>query len=285
MPAFDIDEPIDCDNIGLGMIHLTGTLNDTNLTGTVNATYTNCLLDGLTYNGQATVTFTKWDLFYFVPIDSTFTISSMTVTGAGINETLTGSLRDQLNIAGDSETTTFNTTTTDNVSGKQIKTQNLVFVFVYSNIFSSCPSYTLTIMGRVYDSVYGYVDVFPVTPFVFATCSQLFPGSGQHVLTGAANAHIRVTALSSVLLTVELDLDGDNAYELTAYLRWIDIGGPIGADLGDDDMDGLHNSWETFYGFDPFVAGEETLDPDGDGFNNLAEYQAGTNPNDVNSHP
>jgi hypothetical protein len=278
-PAFAVDDTIDCDNIGLGVIHLTGTLNDTNFTGTLNANYTNCVLGGLTYNGQATLRVDVFDLSFFIPTDSTFTISSMTVTGAGVNETLKGSLRDQLNIAGDRETVTFiDLVTTDNVSSKQVKTQNLVFVFVYSNIFSSCPSYTLTITGRIYDSVHGYVDVLPVTPFVFATCSQLFPGSGQHVLTGAANAHIRVTALSSVLLTVELDLDGDSAYELTAYLRWTDLDGPIGADLGDDDMDGMHNSWETFYNLDPFF-NDAGADPDADGLTNFEEYQVGRNPN------
>jgi hypothetical protein len=42
----------------------------------------------------------------------------------------------------------------------------------------------------------------------------------------------------------------------------------------------MHNSWETFYG-----PTNETDDIDLDGFNSLAEYLAGTNPNDINSHP
>lgn len=277
-PAFKVDETDSCDS-GQGTIHYTGTINDTTLTGTLNATYTNCLLDGLTYNGQATLTVTVFDLYYFVPTDFTFTISRLTVTGPGVNETLKGSLRDQLNIAGDKETTTFiDLVTTDNVSSKQIKTQNLVFVFVYNNIFSPT-SYRLTITGRVYDSVYGYVDVSTVVSFFFSSLSQLFPSSGQIILVGASNASIRVTALSSTLLTVELDLDGDNAYELMAYLRWTDLSGPIGADLGDDDMDGMHNSWEIAYSppLDPAVndAGD---DPDSDGLTNIQEYQVGRDP-------
>ena len=196
-----------------------------------------------------------------------------------MNETLKGSLRDQLNIAGDKETTTFiDLVTTDNVSSKQIKAQNLIFVFLYNDIFFPS-SYALTITGRVYDSVYGYVDVSPVISFAFVSISQLFPSSGQHVLTGAANAHIRVTALSSVLLTVELDLDGDDAYELKAYLHWTDLSGPIGADLGDDDMDQMHNSWETNYMLDPTDPADAGVDTDSDGLTNLQEYQAGRNPN------
>jgi hypothetical protein len=276
MPAFDVDETDPCDS-GQGTIHYTGTINNDG-TGTVSATYTNCLLDGLTHNGQATLTVTVFDLTFLVPTDFTFTISLLTITGPGTNLNVTGSLRDQLSIGTDTERTTFNLVTTDNVSGKQVKAQNLVFVFVYNNIFAPT-SYTLTITGRVYDSVHGYVDVSPVTPFFFASISQLFPSSGQHVLTGAANAHIRVTALSSVLLTVELDLDGDNVYELTAYLHWTDLDGPIGADLGDDDMDGMHNSWEAFYSppLNPFL--DDAADnPDGDGYTNIEEYQAGMDP-------
>jgi hypothetical protein len=114
-----------------------------------------------------------------------------------------------LNLGTDTETTTFNLTTTDNISAKTIRTHNLVFVFVYNDIFSPT-SYTLTMTGRVWDSDHGYVDVLTVTPFVFSSISQLFPDSGQIILTGAGNASIRVTALSSTLLTVELDLDGDS---------------------------------------------------------------------------
>jgi photosystem II stability/assembly factor-like uncharacterized protein len=189
-----------------------------------------------------------------------------------------------LNLGTDTETTTFNLTTTDNISGKTIRTHNLVFVFVYNDIFSPS-SYTLTMTGRVWDSSHGYVDVLTVTPFVFSSISQLFPDSGQIILTGAGNASIRVTALSSVLLTVELDLNGDSVYELTAYLRWTELDGPIGADLGDDDMDGMHNSWETNYMLDPSDPADAGFDGDGDLFANVGEYLNGTDPNDPTSIP
>lgn len=274
-PAFSVDDLQSCP-FG-GTVHYTGTINDIDFTGTLNATYTDCVLeDGFTYNGQGTLTVTVFDLFYFVPTDFTFTASNLTVTGPGVNLTLGGSLRDQLNIAGNTETTTFNTVTTDNIAVKTIKAHNLVWVFLYDNILSPS-SYTVTITGRLWDSDYGYVDVSPVTPFVFASISQLFPNSGQHVLVGTGTV-IRVTALSSVLLTVELDLNGDTAYELTAYLRWIDIDGPIAADLGDDDGDGMHNSWETFYGLNPSDPSDAAVDTDSDGSTNLQEYQAGTDP-------
>lgn len=288
-PAISVDETDPCD-FGQGTIHYTGNINSDG-TGMLTATYTNCLLNGLTHNGQATLQVTAFSLTFLVPIDSTFTISSLTVTGPDIDETLSGSFRDQLNLGADTETMTFNLTTTDNVSGKAIKAHSLRFVFVYDDIFSPS-SYTLTMTGRVWDSDYGYVDVLTVTPFVFANINQLFPDSGQIILTGAGNASIRVTALPSpllalpsTLLTVELDLDGDSVYEVIATLKWTDLSGPIGADLGDEDMDGMHNSWETNYMLDPLDPSDAAFDRDGDGFSSFEEYQAGTDPNTLLSAP
>ncbi len=47
----------------------------------------------------------------------------------------------------------------------------------------------------------------------------------------------------------------------------------------DDDNDQMPDWWETFYGLNPFNAGDAGLDPDMDGLTNLEEFQAGTNPN------
>jgi hypothetical protein len=53
--------------------------------------------------------------------------------------------------------------------------------------------------------------------------------------------------------------------------------------LADTDGDGLPDSWETLYGFDPNVRGDELLDFDGDGDSNLSEYLSGTLPTDNRS--
>lgn len=52
---------------------------------------------------------------------------------------------------------------------------------------------------------------------------------------------------------------------------------------GDTDSDGLVDSFEVKNDFDPLVAGEQLLDSDLDGLNNLAEQIAGTNPHQVDS--
>jgi len=46
----------------------------------------------------------------------------------------------------------------------------------------------------------------------------------------------------------------------------------------DDDGDGMPDAWEIQYGFNPLDPADAGLDADGDGYTNLAEYQASTDP-------
>jgi hypothetical protein len=49
--------------------------------------------------------------------------------------------------------------------------------------------------------------------------------------------------------------------------------------------DGIPNGWKQQYGFNPFDPTVANADPDRDGFTNLQEYQAGTDPTDISSSP
>ena len=53
----------------------------------------------------------------------------------------------------------------------------------------------------------------------------------------------------------------------------------------DSDHDGLPNDWEIKYGFNPNDSKDASADSDGDGFSNLEEYEAKTDPKDPKSHP
>ncbi len=53
----------------------------------------------------------------------------------------------------------------------------------------------------------------------------------------------------------------------------------------DHDSDGMTDEWEKKYGFNPLDGADADADPDEDGFTNLEEFQAGTDPKDPKSHP
>jgi len=77
----------------------------------------------------------------------------------------------------------------------------------------------------------------------------------------------RIDALAS-LNAVEADADGD---------------GIIDSNDPDDDNDGMPDTYEQAQGFNPLDASDAEDDPDADGLSNLDEYNAGTDPHDIDS--
>jgi hypothetical protein len=282
--AIPINDTFACDG-NIGSVRITGTLND-NGTGTVNVAYIGCNLNGLILDGPATMRIDVFDLGFLLPTDFTVSFPRITLRGAGISSDVGGSLRAQLNIGANTETTTLNVVSLDNNTGDMTKSENLVLVAVHVNILSPT-SFTATITGRSFDGVHGFVDVTTPTQLAFGSTNQLFPDSGQLLLTGvpegAGNRTILVTAQSSTMTQLELDTNGDGTPDNTALLKWTDLTGPIGADLADADADTMHNSWESAYCpgcASPTMDVAPLANNDGDIRNNLQEYQAGTDPND-----
>ena len=58
-------------------------------------------------------------------------------------------------------------------------------------------------------------------------------------------------------------------------------GGPLGEPAVDTDGDGMSDSWEESWGFDPNDPADADQDADGDGDSNLVEFQNGTDPTDT----
>jgi hypothetical protein len=275
-----VDETVSCDS-DTGSIRLSGTLDD-NLMGTLTVDYNNCLLGDALVDGRATMRIDAVDLDNEIPTDLTISFNRLTVMGPTFDVASSGSVRSMLNLGTDTETLTVNLVTQDNISGKKTKADPLSIVIVYDDIFFPS-SFSQTITGRVFDSVHGYVDIFTAEPLVFSTLFQDFPDSGELILTGDRN--IRVTALSSTLVSLELDLDGDDVYEITAISQWAQLADEVNDDLGDLDSDGMHNSWEDVHALDPLDPADAVEDVDLDGFTNLEEYLAGTDPTDDSSFP
>lgn len=265
-----------------GSTRVFGTLND-DATGTVSVTYNACSISGSALQGEATMRVDAYDLALQRVADATVSFTRMTMRGA-INADLTGSFRMQLNVAGRSETLTENVVALYIGSGRMSRSENLVWTQVYADIVAQT-SYVESIAGRLFDSQHGFVTLSTITPFVFSTTTQQFPHSGEVLLTGLAGSRASISALSATLARVAVDADGDGTYEASGRIAWISLGAAVGADLGDDDADGMHDSWESVHGLNPSSAADAGSDPDGDGQSNLAEYLAGTAPNVSNVAP
>ena len=274
-----IDEPLDCDS---GSGRAFGTVND-NGTGTISVQFNSCSIDGTTSNGSATLRIDAFDPFFFGFTDFTFSFTRLTLSGA-VAADLSGSFRSRLDIPTRSETITENVVARL-ASGIMTKSENLVYVDIYNDLFS--PSfYDESVSGRVFHSVHGWVDVTTTVPLRFNTLAQEFPSSGLLLLTtGPGGPRIQVTGLSSTLLSLALDLNGDGVFDRTAMLTWDDLSGPVGANLADTDADGMHDGWESANSFNPNDPSDALMDADADGATNRAEYEAGSNPRSNTSLP
>jgi Bacterial TSP3 repeat len=283
-----VDQTTNCDS---GTIHVSGTLAD-NGTGTISVAYNACRTGLDTINGPASIKVNAYDATNKIITDGVITFTRVNFTGPGINSDFTGTLATQVDVNNATETLTQNIVTQDNTrSGHMTQTQNLVI----SNHFDDAKSpsfFTQSISGRVFDSTLGFVDVTTTTapftapwgPLYFATQAQSFPDWGIIDLTGATG-HVRITSFGVDLAKLEVDATGAGTFQNTARMRWAEFNTAIGADLADNDGDGMHNSWETFYGLNPNDPSDANVDSDGDGFSNKAEYLAGSNPRSSGSIP
>lgn len=244
-------------------------------TGTVTITFSGCALEGVVFTGQGTLRIDSFNVSSRIPLDLTLSFGRLSLRGA-VNADVGGSLRVQTDLGANAETITENLVALNISTGRMTKSENLVFRDVYNDIFSPA-SYTESINGRVYDSVHGFVDIITNAALVFPSLTQPFPSSGELLLTGAAGRRVRITANSATVAVLALDLDGNGTFEREVRLSWSGLSGTAGADLVDSDGDGMHNSWETAFGLDPNVD-DAAGDLDMDGFNNLAEYNGGTDP-------
>jgi len=274
--AIPFDENFDCDS---GSVHVFGTLND-NGTGTLQVQYNACQTGAVTASGSGSLRVDVFDLGLEIPTDFTINLVRLTLSGSVAGE-VSGTLRARL----DTPSSGITITTTENLvarfgSGTMTKSENLEYVDVFN-----ASGFVERVSGRVFHSTHGFVDITTTVAFRFDTFSQDFPSDGLLVLTGANGAAIRVKALSTSRLSLELDLDGNGVFDKTVVLAWVDLGGAAGADLDDDDRDGMHNSWEDAHGLDRKSGADATKDADGDGATNLLEYQAGTDPQDPKSIP
>jgi hypothetical protein len=121
-----------------------------------------------------------------------------------------------------------------------------------------------------------------ITAGYFSYAATIFdPRAGtfttSYPLAGTRSNHSAVQlADGRVLLTGGYDFDGITSSDSRST--------EIYAIRMDRDQDGMDDAWELANGFDPTRREDAIEDADGDGFTNLQEYLAGTNPHDPHSY-
>jgi hypothetical protein len=287
LTSVPFDQTFACDNPG-GTVRLFGDINQFGI-GTISFTFTNCVSGGDSLTGTLTMrvdrTLVGPGPNDILPTDFTLSFARLSLRGS-VNLDTGGTIHDVVDVPTNKETITENRVALNLDTGRMIKAE-VTSVNTYANVTAvTLNLLTHSINGRVFDSIHGFVNIETLAELRFATATQLFPGGGEVILTGANNRRIQVVPNSTTRVTLGLDLDGNGTFERLVRLGWTDLTGPIGSDLRDTDGDGMHNSWEAaFAGAVNANLFDRDANPDNDEFSNSAEYMGGGNPGVPGSKP
>jgi K319L-like, PKD domain len=222
--SISINETDACDS---GTLTLKGKLSNEGI-GVLNLVFNECLLDGDIFDGGGQLTISAFDPGYLTFTDAVMEFERLSSSGVSGDAVLSGTMRDQLDMASGTETLTLDLVIENATSSRVFKTEGLVIATVYDDwMYPS--SYSETISGRFYDSVYGYVDVATLQPLAYSTMLQAFPDQGGSLrLTGAGDSTILFTVLSATTASLAVDTDGDGVAEYANIINTDVINGDTG---------------------------------------------------------
>jgi len=102
--------------------------------------------------------------------------------------------------------------------------------------------------------------------------------SSGEVLTLPITVQSSASANSRLLTVTKVIMSGTTAGNIIPGTIGSGLIGDLANTTADQDSDGMPDSWEIKYGFNPFNSADATADANGDGLTNLQEYQQGNDP-------
>lgn len=265
------NETIPCD---AGSIEVTGVLEDDG-SGAYRFEYRYCTLGSTTVHGRINLEIKQFDWSNLVLTDADYHFSDLNLSAPNFNVDTEGRMNSLVDLSANTEYLTIGEfISVNNLIGEMTMLSNSLKTLVFDDVIT--PSYsTETHTGRLFDSANGYVDFVTLAPLTYLSVDAIYPASGQVMLRGGTTT-IRATMMPRQRVRLLLDLDGDGRFEMFTVLHWSAI--LLELELIDSDLDGMHDRWETIYGFDPLDAADAAADPDNDGYRNVVEYLGGSNP-------
>lgn len=216
-----------------GTVTLTGTVDDVTRVGSLSVSYSDCSDGDVIVNGSATLNanvyntdidkYTDVELIYnnlhFVSVDPADRIDWQIGANLHVEQIYTGDLNPFTQIS------TINLTLNENIGGASYKYEDYMTEVEFDQYLAPSTA-DVSVSGRLYHWIHGYVDVETTTPLHYTSVNPLtYPVSGGPLIyTGDANRKIRITPVNATLVTVEADVDGDDFYEYSITVPWSWLG-------------------------------------------------------------
>jgi hypothetical protein len=247
-------------------------LLNNNGTGLMVVDNRNCLLEGVLIDGMLTYDIHDYNSDFITHATISFNRLTTTVDGVDFVQSGTIEFEDFTDI--DLGREVANIVYTVMGSGTMVRMDDMVI----ETQNHPGGSFSESISGRFYHSQYGHADIETLQTLEYSADNT--PIDGELMITGGngSKARLEYTPETGFAFVVELDADGNDAYEDSASIHLGRLVFEENMDIADDDGDGMHNSWETFYGLDPQNPGDTNVDSDEDFVSNINEYLHGTSP-------
>ena len=188
-----------------------------------------CLIDGVSVDGVLSAVFNSVSGSFGSTVYSanvTVTLENFAAASSAGNATGNGRLDLALSSSGVNSgsvtVTAANISTLSNYGG--VRSTRTLTDFTVRVVISPSGSGALTsttVNGTLSSTALESksITISTLGPFVKSSSAR-YPGSGQLVVTGAANSKARLTVLSTTTVQIELDADGNGSYETSTTMPW-----------------------------------------------------------------